>query len=97
MRLFLGDGTVLYSLGNDEQLTRTKGDVALVHTNGDATFENKEEIIRVVMRVPNELAFDLDDHEIVAVELPDDAGLPVTFKCSELLREIDSSHGVHGT
>jgi hypothetical protein len=30
----------------------------------------------------------------VAIELPDDAGLPVTFECSELLREIDGSHGV---
>src|SRR5512134_3880778 len=56
MRLFLGDGTVLYSLGNNEQLTRTEQDVALAHTNGDATFENKEEIIGVVMRVPDELA-----------------------------------------
>lgn len=96
MRLFLGDGAVLYALGDDEQLTRTKGDIALAHADGDATFENKEEVIRVVVSVPDELAFDLDDHEIVVIELADDTGLPVTFEGSELFRKIDGRHAVQG-
>jgi len=96
MRLFLGDVAVLYPLGDDEQLTRTEGDIALAHTDGDATFENEEEVIRVVVRVPDELAFGLDDHEIVTIELADDTGLPVVFEGSELFREIDGRHGVQG-
>jgi hypothetical protein len=96
MCLLFGDGAVLDTLGDHEQLTGAKGDIALAHTDGDATLENKEEVIGVVVRVPDERAFDLNDHEIVAIELADDTGLPVTFEGSELFREIDGRHGVQG-
>ena len=45
------------------------------------------------MRVPDEFTFDLDDEKIVPVELADYARLPVSFKCRELLGEVDGSHG----
>ena len=96
MRLFLGDGAVLYPFRDDEQLTWTKRNIALAHANGDTTLENKEEVICVVVRMPDELTFDLDDHEIVAIELADDTGLPVTFEGSELFRKIDGMHVVQG-
>jgi hypothetical protein len=97
VRLFLGDGAVLYPFRDDEQFTWTKRNITLAHANVDTTLENKEEVIRVVVRVPDELTFDLDDHQIVAIELADDTGLPVTFEGSELFREIDGGHGVQGT
>ena len=89
MRLFFSDGAMLNTLWNDEQFARAERDVALAHADGDATLENKEEIIGVVVRMPNELAFDLDDHEVVTIELTDHAWQPVTFKRSELVSEID--------
>lgn len=97
MRLFFSERTVFYAPGDDEQLTRTKGDITLAHTDGDVPFEDKEEIIRVVVRVPDELTFDLDDHKIVAIELSDDTRLPITFEGSELFRKIDGRHGIQAT
>ena len=93
MRLLLRDGTVLLPLGDNKQLARTKGDITLAHANGDATFENKEEVIRVRVRVPDKLALDLDHHEIVTVELTDHAWLPVIFEGSEFVYEVDGWHG----
>ena len=80
---------MLNTLWNDEQFARAERDIALTQADGDATLENKEEVIGVVVRVPSELTFDLDDHEVVTVELTDHAWLPVTFKGSELVSEID--------
>lgn len=92
MRLLLGYGAVLRAFGDDEQLSWAKGDVTLTHANGDTTLENKKEVIRVVVRMPDELALDLDHHEIVTIELADDARLPVTFEGGELVCEIDGLH-----
>jgi len=97
MRLVFGHRTVLDSFGDDEQFTWTNGNITLAHADGDATFENEEEIIRVVVRVPDEFTLDLDDHEIVTVELAHDARLPVTVERSELFRKIDGEHETHRT
>jgi hypothetical protein len=35
----------------------------------EPSLEHEEEIVRVVVLVPYELALDLDDHEVVTVEL----------------------------
>ena len=75
MRLFFSDGAMLDTLWNDEHLARTEGDVAVAHADGDAALEHKEEVVGVVVSVPNELTLDLDDHEVVTIELADHAWL----------------------
>jgi hypothetical protein len=97
MRLFFGHRTMIDSFGDDEQLTWPKGNIPLPHADGDATLENKEEIVRVDVRVPDELTLDFDDHEIVTIELAHDAWLPVSVEGGELFRKIDGRHGIHGT
>ncbi len=89
MRLFFSDRAMLDTLWNDEQFARAKRDIALTHADRDATLENKEEVVGVVVRVPNEVTLDLDDHQVVAIELANHAWLPMTFKGSELVGEID--------
>lgn len=75
---FFGYGTVLNTLGNDKQLTRPERDITFVHADGDASTEHEEEVVGVVVCVPNKLALDFDNHEIVTIELADNAWLPVT-------------------
>lgn len=89
MRLFFSDGAMLDTFWNDEQFARAERDVALAHADCDATLENKKEVIGVVVRMPNKLTLDLDDHQVVAIELADHAWLPMTIKGSELVSEID--------
>src|SRR5262249_42755082 len=93
MRLFLGHRAVLCPSRNNEQLTGAKRDIPLAHANGNATLEHVEEVVRVVVLVPDELTLDLHDHQIVAIELTHYARLPVTFEGSELLCEVDGAHG----
>jgi hypothetical protein len=52
--------------------------------DADAAAEYKEKIVGVLVLVPDEFTFQLDDHQIVAVELSDDAGLPVVRKRESL-------------
>lgn len=97
MCLIFGYGAMLDPLGDNEQFTWTQGHITLAHADGDSALEYEEEIIRVVVRVPDELTLDLDDHEVVTIELAHDAWLPVSVEGGELLCKIDGRHGIHRT
>lgn len=92
MRLLLCNRTVLHALRNNEQLARLQGHAAISKTNRKPSFEDKEEVIGVIMFVPHEFSLDSGHHEVMAIELTDRSRLPVLSKCRELLGEIDSIH-----
>ena len=77
MGLVLGDRPVLNALGHYEYFARTKSNSAVSQLNRDMPNENQEEIVRIVMLVPNEFALDLHDHEVVTVEAADNSRLPI--------------------
>ncbi len=85
MGLIFGDGAVLDAFWDDEYFTWAEVDRTISQLNADASAENEEKIIRVVVLVPYEFAFEFDDHQVVTVELPDDAGLPVIGESREFL------------
>jgi hypothetical protein len=60
--------------------------------NVQTAFENQKEVIRVVVRMSDKLAFGLDDHEVIAVELSDHPRLPVFRECRQLGCEICGLH-----
>jgi len=92
VRLFFGDGAMQHALGNNEDFARTERDIAFVHADRDATFEDEKEVVRVVVLVPDELALDLNNHEIVTVELANNSWLPMFGKGGEFLGEVDCCH-----
>ena len=92
MGLLGGDGSVLDTFGNDEYLARPDRNICVSKLNVDPAAENEKEVIRVVVLVPYELALHLDHHEVVSVELTDDAGLPVVRKGPELMRQVNGFH-----
>jgi len=77
MSLVLGDRPVLNALGHHEYFARTKSNSSVSQLNRDMPNENQEEIVRIVMPVPNEFALDLHDHEVVTVEATDHSRLPI--------------------
>jgi hypothetical protein len=77
MSLFICDWAVLNALGNYEQFTRSERHFAIAHANGDAPTEDEEKVIRIVVCMPHEFAFNFYDHQVVAIELTDDARLPM--------------------
>ena len=76
------------SFGNHVHLASIQSYRAITHFDFKRAFENKEEVVCVRVRVPNELAFDFDDHEIVIVESADSSWVPVFVERAELFREI---------
>jgi Protein of unknown function (DUF1326) len=87
-----GQAGVLHPLGNDEDLAGTERDVSVMHANSDTALEDEEEVVRIVVLMPDKLALHLGHHHIVTVELPDDAGLPVLREGGKFLCQIGWSH-----
>ena len=77
MGLVLSDRSVLNALGHYKYFAWTKPNSAVSQLNGDMPNENQKEIVRIVMRVPNEFALDLHDHEVLTVEASDNPRLPI--------------------
>jgi hypothetical protein len=89
VHLVLRDGPVLDPLRNDEQVAGAQRDAAVAQLDRELTLQHEEEIVRVVVLVPDELALNLRDHDVVAVELGHGARLPVLGERGELLGEVD--------
>jgi hypothetical protein len=83
---------VLGASGYDEHLAGPQADIAGTHPNRDSPAQHQKEIIGVVVFVPDELALDLDDHEVVTIELTDRARLPELREGRQLLGEVDRFH-----
>ncbi len=58
-----------------------------------ATFEHEEQLVRVLMMVPHEVAFELRELNVLTVELADDARAPMVCEVVQLLGEIHLVHG----
>jgi hypothetical protein len=63
---------VLDAARNDEQLALVELDVAGAQLDREVSFEDEEEVVRVPVLVPDELALDLDDANVVLVDPGDD-------------------------
>jgi hypothetical protein len=92
----IGDRAVLHTARHDEQLAGIKADVALAELDGQCADDDDEQLVGVLMCVPDELALDLDDHDFVVIEPRDDFGRPVLGKQGQLLGKIHRfvSHAV---
>ena len=84
MGLIVCHGSMFNSFGNHVHLASIQSYSAITHFDLKRAFENKEEVVCVRVRVPNELAFDFDDHEIVVIECADCSWAPVLVESFEL-------------
>ena len=89
MRLLVRYGTMLDAARDDEELSLAELDVPVAQLDRQPPLEDEKEIVGVGVRVPDELAFDLPDLDLVVVVVADDPRLEVLVEGRELLREID--------
>ena len=87
MGLLLGLGAVLDAPRDHEQLPRVEIDVPVAELNGQTSLQDEEEVIGVVVLVPDELPLQLHDLDVVVVELRDDLRAPVLREGAELRGE----------
>src|SRR5262245_34524861 len=83
---------MLDPLGHHEHLTGTEGDVSVAHLNGHSSLEHEEEVVCVVVLVPNKRPLHFDYHQVVAIELTNRSWLPMLRKAREFVREVNSLH-----
>jgi hypothetical protein len=82
-------GTMLHPARDDEELSLAELDVSVTELDRQPPLEDEKEVVRVGVRVPDELALDLPDLDLVVVVVADDPRLEVLVDVRELLREID--------
>ena len=75
--------------GTTIHLSLSQLDVAIAQLDGEAAAQHQEEVVGVVVLVPDELALDLHEHELVVVQVADDPGAVGPVEELELLCEID--------
>jgi hypothetical protein len=74
---------------NDEELAFVELDDSIRKVDGQVAAENQEELVLMLMVMPDELTFDLRELYLLAVELSDDPRAPAFRELLKLLREID--------
>src|SRR5918994_3223209 len=89
MSLLVGPRAVLYATRNDEQLAWRELDVAVAHLNRELPLQYEEEVLGLLVRMPDELPLRLDHLELVVVQVADDLRTEVVAERGELLGEID--------
>jgi hypothetical protein len=89
VRLLIGDRAVLDAARDDEDVALAELEVSVTELDREPPLEDEKEIVRVGVRVPDELALDLPDLDLVVVVVADDPRLEMLVEGRELLREID--------
>ena len=89
MRLLDGLRAVLHPARDHEQLALGELDVAIAQVDRQPALDDQEEVVGLVVLVPDERPVDLDDLELQVVQVADDAGLIGSLEELELLRQVD--------
>ena len=69
MGFFAGDRAVLDILRNDEHFAGAEGNLAVPHLDVDFALQDEEEVVGIVVFVPDKLTQHFDDHHVMAVAL----------------------------
>src|SRR3954452_11045538 len=87
--LLVGLRAVLDALGHHEQLARPEDDVAVAQLDRELALQDQEEVVGLVVLVPDELAEHLHRDQLVVVHVAEQAGLVGVRQQCELLGQID--------
>ncbi len=86
--LLVGDGPVLHAPGHDQELALLQADLSVTEVHAEPSLHDQEEFVLVVVLVPDELALELDQLDVLAVEFADDLRAPVVLEEGQLLGEV---------
>src|SRR6185312_11192734 len=85
-------GHVLHAARNDDELARADSDVAVAQFHDHAALHDVEHLVFGIMMVPGEVALELHELHVLAVQLADDARVPVVLDEAEFVAD---GHLVH--
>ena len=73
---------------NNEELAFVELDDSITKVDGQVAAENQEELVLMLVVMPDELTFDLRELYLLAVELSDDPRAPAFRELLEFLGEV---------
>lgn len=85
----LGNGLVFDPLRDDEQFAGLQVDDAIPEMDLRLTVDDKEQFVRVVVGMPHELTFDVDDAHVVVVHCGNVARRPLVIEGGQCLSQVD--------
>jgi hypothetical protein len=88
----LGDGAVLNTAGDDEELAGMELYTLVPELHHEAAAVDEEELVFMLVKVPVKGTLKLDELELLAVEVSSDAGRPVLREGGEGLGEVGLHH-----
>lgn len=86
-------GSVFDAARDDEKLAGLQLDVAITKLHFKTAGDHKEKLILGFVSMPDELAVELDQLDLLTVQFTHDPGIPMIRKCGEFLGKI---HFVQG-
>ena len=92
MSFFRSDRVVLDTLGHDEELAFAEMDVAIAELDGHLALQDEEQLVFVLVSVPNELSLEFHELHVMSVQLANDLWAPEVREQLELLLEVDFLH-----
>ena len=78
---------------DDEKIAGMELDLAVAKLHAKMAAMDEEHLVLVIVVMPHELADELDELDVLAVQLADDSGRPVIGERGELRCEGDFVHG----
>ena len=87
--LGVGHGFVLDTSWHDKELALVQLDDAIAQVDSEPAPKDEEQLVLALMVMPDELALELGELDVLAVELADNAGTPMLRKLLELFGEVD--------
>jgi hypothetical protein len=84
-----GHGAMLHAFGNDVHFPGSERDDLVPELKRHGALENDEDFIRVRVRMPDKLALELDELELVVIHFGNDPGRPRFREPGELVAQVD--------
>ena len=83
---------VLHAAGHDDEFAGLDDLFMVAKAHAQFALEHQEEFVFVFMRMPDKLAFELNQLYVTIIQLARDARIPLILEQRELLREIYDLH-----
>ena len=87
-----GCGAMFDATGNDQQLAFFQPDLPVPEIHPESSLHHQEQLVLIFVMMPDKLALELDEFDLLTVQLADDFGTPVVVKLGELLLDIYFFH-----
>src|SRR5271157_3376582 len=88
MDLLFGNWAMLDASGHDWKLAFLQPDIAVPELHPESPLDHQEQLVFVVMLMPNKLALEFHQLDVLPVQLANDPGAPVIVEEGELLTQV---------